>query len=241
MAASANTLITRALQLIGVCAAGEIPTPDDLNDGLATLNDMVDAWATERLTIYTEARQTKVLTPLQQTYTIGSGANINVARPLWIHNAGIIPIGQTNEIRIDVIADDEWAKVAIKSLQSTFPTTMYYDYNFNSSGYGNINVWPIPTTAPTLVLYLPQAISTFADGTTSYSFPPGYERMIRFNLALELAPEYGKPIDPAVAAIAMQSKANVKRANIRIETLDTDAALLPTPGKSTVYNWRVDR
>ena len=229
------------MQLNGSVASGANPTADEFADGLLALNDMLNAWATEKLTIYTELRQTKVLTANTQTYTIGSGGSINVARPLWIHNAGVIPSGQTNEIRLDMISDDEWAKVAIKSLTSTFPTTIFYDYGFNSSGYGTINVWPIPTTAPTLVLYLPQAITAFADGTTTYSFPPGYERMLRYNLAVELAAEFGVSPSPEVMAIAVQSKANVKRANIRIETLDVDGGLLPSPGKSTVYNWRVDR
>lgn len=238
MSTTGNTLIRRAMLLNGSVASGANPSADEYSDGLLALNDMLNAWATERLTIYSELRQTKALVASTQGYTIGSGGTINVARPLWVHNASVIPLSQTNEIVLDVISDDEWAKIAIKPTTSTVPTTLFYDYGFNSSGLGTINVWPIPTTAATLVLYLPQALTAFADGTTSYSFPPGYERMLRYNLAVDLAPEYGVQVDPAVSMIAVQSKANVKRANIRMETMAVDAALLT--GKSLVYDYRTD-
>lgn len=241
MATTANVLITRALQLIGVVAAGEVPTADDYADGLITLNDMLAAWATEPMTIYTQSRTTKTLTVSTQTYTIGASASINVARPLWVANAAVIQSGGTQEIPISVLSDDEWARVPIKSMTSTFPTSVYYDYGFDSSGYGTMSVYPVPTTAATLVLYLPSALSTFANGSTSYLFPPGYERMLRYNLAVELAPEYGKALEPTVAGIAAMSKANVKRANNRVAELRVDSALMPERGRSASYDWRTDR
>lgn len=237
MATTAETLITRALQLLGVVAAGEVPTADDFADGLKTLNDMVTALATERLSIFTQSRTTKVLTATTQTYTIGVGAVINVARPLWLPNAGVIPVAtNTTEIPLALLSDEQWAATSVKTLTSTFPTAVYYNYGFSAAGFGTITVWPIPTTGPTLVLYLPTAMGAFADGATSYEFPPGYERMLRYNLALDLAPEYGKPLDPVIAAIAATSKANMKRANNRAEDLRVDSALLTRTG---VWDWRI--
>lgn len=240
MSTTANALIGRALQLIGVLASGESPSSDEGADGLIALNDMVAAWATEPLTIYAQARTTQALSASTAAYTIGTGAAISVARPLWVANAAIIPAGATNEIPIDVLTDDEWAQVLIKSQTSTFPTSVFYDYGFTSSGYGTITVWPIPTTAPTLVLYLPTALTTFADLSTTYVFPPGYERMLRYNLAVELSPEYGRTLDPVIAGIAATSKANVKRANERLDTLRVDAGLCSRGGSGS-YNWRTDR
>lgn len=234
MSTTANTLITRALQLIGVVAAGEVPTADDMADGLLTLNDMVSALATEPLTIYAQSRTTKALTIATQTYTVGAGGSINVARPLWLPNAGIVPAGATNELPIDLLSDQQWANVSMKALTATFPTAVYYNYGFDSSGYGTVTVWPVPTTAPTLVLYLPTALAVFANGTTSYSFPPGYERMLRYSLAVELAPEYGRPLDPTIVAMAVQAKAAIKRANIRTDDLRVDNALL---GRAQLWNW----
>lgn len=236
MSTTGRDVIRRSLQLLGVVAAGAAPTAQEYADGLLTLNDMVYSWATESLTIYTQSRTLKVLSAGVQTYTIGAGGSISVERPLWVANAGIIPATTPpGEIQIQILTDAGWAAIATKDLTSTFPSRVYYDYGFNASGYGTVTVWPIPTTAPTLVLYLPTAIATFADGTTPHLFPPGYERMLRYNLAVELAAEYGKPLNPVVVALATSSKAEVKRANNRMDDLTVDPAL---SRRGTLFNWR---
>jgi hypothetical protein len=49
--------------------------------------------------------------------------------------------------------------------------------------------------------------------STEMSFPPGYLRAFRYNLACELAPEFGVEPSPTVSRIAMYSKRNLKRIN----------------------------
>jgi hypothetical protein len=48
---------------------------------------------------------------------------------------------------------------------------------------------------------------------TVLTFPPGYLRAFRYNLACELAPEFGVEPSPQVQRIAMTSKRNLKRIN----------------------------
>ncbi len=48
---------------------------------------------------------------------------------------------------------------------------------------------------------------------TSLAFPPGYLRCFRYNLACEMAPEFGVEPSPQVQRIAMTSKRNLKRVN----------------------------
>jgi hypothetical protein len=43
--------------------------------------------------------------------------------------------------------------------------------------------------------------------------PPGYLRAFRYNLACEIAPEFGVEPPPTVARIAMTSKRDLKRQN----------------------------
>ena len=231
---TANALIARSLKLLGVVASGEAATADEATDAFDALNDLVNSWATERLTIYYTERISQTLTANTATYTIGSSGTINKARPIWIPYAGVVPAGETHEIPVEVLNLTQWTRIAIKSQTSTFPTKIYYDHNFASS-LATINVWPVPTTAPALIIYSPTALVVFADRTTSYNFPPGYERALRYNLAVELAPEYGVPLDPVIAAIAAESKGNIKRANIEPAAARMDTALL---GSGGVFNWR---
>lgn len=70
---------------------------------------------------------------------------------------------------------------------------------------------------------------------TTIAYPPGYARAFRYNLALELAPEYQAPVTPEVRQIALNSLATLKTMNSPDLELNSD--LLPQP---TGYNYRAD-
>jgi hypothetical protein len=66
---------------------------------------------------------------------------------------------------------------------------------------------------------------------------PGYARALRTNLALELAPEWGRVVDPTVERQARESLADVKRANLPYTEIGIDAALT---GCGPTYNILTD-
>jgi hypothetical protein len=241
---TANDLISRTLHTIGVLASGEVATGDEMNDSLTVLNNMIDTWATERLTIYTVARTVFDLSSGTQDYTIGTGGTFNIVRPVWIVGASIITdktASATEKIELPIaqaVTPTEWQEVTLKGLQSTYPMEMYYDKNW-TSGLATISLWPIPNNANVqLVLYTPTALTAFADLTTAYTFPPGYEEAMRYQLALRLAPEFGAQVTPDVRMLASDTFANIKRVNITDDVLGIDAALTAQGGR---YDWRTDR
>lgn len=202
------------------------------------LNQWVSGLSTQRLSIYYVPRITKNLTAGTASYTVGSGGDIDIVRPLWIDRANLIydtSQSPSTEILMRMYSDQEWQLVAQKSLTATYPTGVYYDYSY-SSGLSRIYVWPIPTSSATqLVLYAPQqALSEFATLTTPYTFPPGYERMLRTNLACEISPMYQVAVTPDLRRQAQESLADVKRANTRENQLVLDGAL--TASSSGLYN-----
>lgn len=237
---SANDFAKRALQLLGVIDPTEDPSAEDGELAFDALNDWIDGLGTNRQSIYYVARTVKTLASGTASYTIGSGGSINIARPLWIENAGLIintadtyPV----EIPIRVMTDDEWAQRAQKTLPSNLLLGIWYDHNW-SAGLGTIYVWPIPNVSTTqLVLYTPTALTQFADLSTDYTFPPGYRRAITYNLANELATWYpsARP-DPRVAQIAAESLAWVKRANQRLSEVYVDRAIQAGNRGDTVTN-----
>lgn len=241
---TANELISRALKTVGVLASGETADSDNVADALVVLNNMVDSWATSRLTIYTVVRNVLDLSASTQEYTIGTGGTFNIVRPVTIQRASIIldkTASATQKIELPIegpITIPQWQGVAIKGTTSTYPTKFFYDESW-AAGLAKISVWPIPNNSNVqLVLYVPTALTQFADLTTSYTFPPGYEEALRYQLALRLAPEFGTVLSPDLRELASDAFAAIKRVNITDETLGIDPSLTANGGR---YNWRTDR
>lgn len=235
--ASANDFITRAMQMLGLVEPGEAPSGEDTETGLAVLNEWIDTLGTQRLSIFKVTRNTPyTLAAGTASYTVGSGGTINIARPVWIEHCGLIidtTAATPTEVGRRVFTDDEWAGIAQKTLQSNLITGIWYDHDW-SAGLARIWPWPIPNVATTqVVLYTPTALTEFADLTTDYTFPPGYKRAIRANLAMELAAEYaGAVVTPRLEKMADLGLTLIKRANLRLSTVDIDPSVLTRRGRT---------
>lgn len=225
---SALDFIERALILIGVLQPGETADAENAEDAFATLQEWIDGLGIQRLAIYQLLRTVKTLASSTASYTIGTGGNINIVRPEWIEHARLIldtGAATPTEVGLRVLTDDEWAALAQKTLASSLATSVYYDHAW-AAGLGRIYVYPIPNVGTTqLVLYTPLALTTFADLSTGYTFPPGYPRAIRTNLAMELCADFGKTPPDALRQQASESLALIKRKNTRLSVVTLDPSL----------------
>ncbi len=238
-----------ALRKIGATNHGRISGPSVLADGLAALNVMVDAWALEKLMMYTTARNVYALVQNQGVYMLGpQGPDWIGPRPMSIYAAGLL-VGNTDPTQVyerplKLLIDAEWAATRLKNLTSTLPTHLYYDQYFNNPnsatspvGSGNVVLWPTPTQVNSVAIYSPQAVSNFTALTQVIALPPGYGRALPYNLAVEMAAEFDAEPSDVVMGIAMQSKADIKRQNVAggFGRLDTG---LGTQGGG--YDWIAD-
>jgi len=230
---TANNIIKSALRLIGVLKPGRSAGPSETTDALLILNSMLESWAADRLNIFDISRALYTLIPNQQAYTIGPGANFDADRPVNIERAGLIISGTTPiELPILVVDDIGWASIRAKSVATSIPTTLYPD---NGAPWTTLNFWPVPTAAYQLVLYTWQALAGFADTTVDVWFPPGYIDAIRYNLAVALAPEWGRPIRPDVLALAQMSLARIQHLNLPAPEMACDSALMRRGGGGFNY------
>ncbi len=222
-------IIEGAYKMLGVVGAGAHMAGELARDGFVVANDMLDGLATERLTIYSNATTVYPLTANQVSYSIGVGGDFNQARPLWISEAGVIDdntLADPVELPIRVLNQQGWSMVPMKSLTDTLVRAIYYDKSW-TNGLGRIYVHPISSVnTVSLVLYTPTALTEFASLSTPYSFPPGYRRMLRALLAIELAPSQDVSVSPEIYKIATEAKAYIKRANMQFKVLGVDRALL---------------
>lgn len=223
--ATARELIEGSMRLIGAIATGETASSEEATTALTVLNEMLDSWSTESLVIYDITREEFTLTPGTGAYTIGTSGAFNTPRPLKIENAAIEiqSASPTTEMPLKLLSPDEWAAIATKDIASSIPTELFMD---GAYPLATINLWPKPTAAEKLVIYSWKPLTAIAELGTSISLPPGYSKAVRYNLALELAPEYGRDPSTIVVANAAESKANIKRMNSKPVYLECDIGLL---------------
>ena len=229
---TAGALIESSLRLLGVLQSGESAETQQMSDCLETLNQWIDAQSLSRYMALITQRNVYALVANQSTYTIGPDASYDWdtgdnPRPDEIESAGLIlaSISPNYEKPLALLTDDQYAAIGLKTYTNPLPTSLYYNHTMPS---GTVYLWPTPTDATnTIALYTPLLTAQFADSTTSVALPPGYARMFRTNLAVELAPEYG--LDPSARVLEMASASliDVKAANVPMADLAVDRALRP--------------
>lgn len=222
-------LVTAAMQEIGALASGESLPDHEAEVALIRLNSLLDTWQTERLTIYNLDRASYALVANQASYTIGPSASgpdwTCAVRPTFISHATLLYTASDPHVEIPVrlITDDEYAAIRIKGVTSTIPKWLYYNPTFP---LGTIALWPVPTdSSAQLILYIPVPITSGLDIHDTLVLPPAYEEAIRYNLAIRLAPIFGRQLDPTIATMAVESKATLKRSNQRTDDLRVDPAI----------------
>lgn len=237
---TAQDAITSALQKLGVLGAGESPSPEDAEAAFNELNNLIDEWATQRATISQATRVVEGLTNGQASYTIGEGGDFDRQRPVWIDRISVIPdttVSNPTEISIGVcLSLNQWQRIVQKATTSQFPQWAFYRQNW-AAGLGTIDVYQVPTSSnAALVLYVPVALTEFADLTTDYTFAPGVRKAIEFGLAVAVGPTFGRVPSSFVQRQAAIALANVKRSNFQISEADFDASL---SWNATVGNWNI--
>jgi len=217
---TALQLITGSMRLIEAVESGETPTTDEQADALAVLNQLLESWSIQGLAVYRREFSPYVTAASQASYVIGAGKEWDGARPTAIAEAYVTIDGYNYGLR--VLTDSEYASEPNKTLESSVPESIYYDPAYPD---GRVYVVPVPDTALTITLVHDEAFTALASVSTSLSFPPGYERALRYALAVELAPEFGKKPSPIVINTAAEAIGLIKARNIQPAFASFDTTL----------------
>lgn len=222
--ATARDYVETALREIGVLARTEAADPDDATQGLLRLNRFIDRLATEKLTIYTITRTTWTIVASTGQYTVGSGGDVNITRPVWVERINYADTSQDPDYEYPLrrLTENEWQRLTLKGLTSTLPDSYYYNDTFPLA---TVDFWPIPTEGDLEgVIYHSEALSQIANLSSTITLPPGYEEMLISNLAILLCPMYGKDPHPVLVDTARRSMGDIKRANIKDNELMLEAS-----------------
>ena len=234
--ATVRGLVTASLRELDVLAAGEVPPDDEVTSGLEVLNRMVNAWKAEQVFIYQLTATELALTANDGTYTVGAGGDFNVLRPVHLTAVTVRDSVTTPpyEAGLQEMTDADWAGVVIKTQTASRPQAFHFNLTYPLA---TLNFWPVPTsTTLTGIIYAPEAVAEFASINSTVSLPPGYERMIVKNLAVELAPSYDAQVSTQLERQAQDSLAVVLRANRRLSDLKFDPGASMHPQDYNIYS-----
>lgn len=225
--ATAQEIISDALADIGAVDPLEALTADEAAHGLRKLNELLESWSNESLAVYQLLQEGFATVAGTASYTIGSGAAWNTARPLRIESA-FLRDSAANDTPLDVFNREEYDAIALKTTRYRPEHLFYYPTVAN----GVVYLDGVPDAVYTVFLNSLKALQSFAALTTTVVLPPGYLRAIKSNLAIELAPGYQKTPSALLASIAMQSKAAIKRINSRTPKLSVADTAFQSEGRS---------
>lgn len=196
---TATGLISSALKKLGVLTKSETADSDESADGLVALNNLLSSWSNESLFVYSRVTESFTLVAGTASYTIGTSQTFNTTKPILLVAAWTR--SGTTDTPITVVSDEVYNAFPNKTAQG-IPEFVNFNNAFPSS---TLRFYPVPASADSLTIVSEKPLVTLAL-TDTLSLPPGWERALTYALALELAPEYGLPVDPLVASTAREAK-----------------------------------
>ena len=233
MSTTAGDQINRALRLLGVLAEGETPTAQMSQDALMAFDQMVDSWNTERLSVFCTQDQVFTWPSGEYIRTLGPSGDFVGNRPVLLDDATYFRDPGTNvSYGIKFINQQQYDGIAVKTVTSTYPQVIFVNMGFPDV---TMSIYPRPTRDLEWHFISVQELDQPAALDTVLHFPPGYLRAFTYNLAMEIAPEFGVEPSPQVQRIAMTSKRNLKRINNPDDVMSMPYAIVATSQRFNIY------
>lgn len=232
MAYSAGDQINRALRLLGVLAEGETASAATSQDALVAMNQMIDSWSIERLSVFCTQDQVFSWPVGVIKQTLGPTGNFVGNRPVQLQDSTYYRAPSGVSYGIKFINQDQYNGIAVKTSTSTFPQVIFVNNTFPDV---EMYVYPRPTQTLEWHFISVQELTQPALLNTELFFPPGYMRAFAYNLAMEIAPEFGVEPSPQVQRIAMTSKRNLKRINNPNDVMSLPYAVVANRQRFNIY------
>lgn len=194
-----NEVLTLALRRCKAVGEGETPTAAAITDAAVALNAIVKEWQADgmplwKLTLFS-------ITPVASTssYIIASGQAVNRYPPMRIIQAFYRNTSTNIDTPLELITRDEYYRLSKKSQTGT-PNQLWYDPPGNqgqtsAEPRGTVYVWNTPDgafVASNLIYCVGEFLfEDFDTSTDSPDFPSYFNNALAWDLACDLAYEYG--------------------------------------------------
>ena len=231
--ATAGETINGSLRLLGVLAEGETPSAETSQDALRAMNQMIDSWNTERLSVFSTQDQVFTWPAGILNRTLGPSGDFVGNRPILLDDAIYFKDPSTGvSYGIKMINQQQYDGIAVKTVSSTFPQVLFINMTYPDI---DMYIYPRPTRALEWHFISAAQLDQPATLSTVIAFPPGYLRAFRYNLACEIAAEFGVEPSPQVSRIAMTSKRNLKRINNPDDIMSLPYSIVGTRQRFNIF------
>lgn len=210
-----STMILNALIQTGEKAIGDTLDTDEQRYYLSRLASMVDSWSNERLMVPVLTQSSWALTNSQGSYTIGTGANFNITRPIRIVDPCFIRDSDSFDSPLTIISMETYGKIVNKTADGTYPSFIAYDYGYSATSTARIYFWPEPDSGLSTYINMLSPLQMLSTVSENLQLQPGYQRAIETNFAIEASPGYTN-VTPELIKIAKESKAALKSQNLPV-------------------------
>jgi len=226
-------LLNDTHRLLNLTASGNVVPEVNYQDNLRTLNQMLDSWNTERLSVFSTQDQVFTWPAGVLSRTLGPTGDFSGNRPVLLDDSTYFRDASTGiSYGIKFINQQQYDGIVVKTVTSTFPQVIFVNNTFPDI---EMFIYPRPTRALEWHFISVEELTEPATLRTVLSFPPGYLRAFRYNLACELAPEFGIEPLPQVQRIAMTSKRNLKRINNPDDIMSMPYSIVATRQRFNIF------
>jgi hypothetical protein len=230
---TAGDQINRALRLLGILAEGETPSAAMSQDALMAMQQMIESWNTERLSVFCTQEQVFTWPSGLISRTLGPTGNFVGLRPILLEDSTYFRAPNNVSYGIKFINQQQYNGIAVKTVTSTYPQVIFVNMTFPDV---EMFIYPRPTQDLEWHFVSVEELSNPATLATNLFFPPGYLRAFAYNLAMEIAPEFGVEPSPQVQRIAMTSKRNLKRINNPDDIMSLPYALVSNRQRFNIFS-----
>lgn len=220
--ATVRQLIEGAMRRIGVLDSDRDLSGSDLATALRVAEELLQFWSMSTLDI--PGRTIETFTSVfagGNMATMGTGGDLNTTRPIKIDIINGIG-ADGSDFPIVKSSAERWFSIRTRNI-TTRPRYWYAEYN---TDYVRIRFDSVPEPTESIRILSWKPFSALGALTATLSFPPGYDRALRLNLAVDLAGEFGVPIDADLKGLAREAKREIENLNQPLVEMSSDPALL---------------
>lgn len=202
------------MRLVNALGAGQTPSGEDQEDALLIMNQLFDQWSLERWMQPIRKQETFNLVPGVGIYPLGITTapppnTIAIAKPIRIEIASILESTTSSDLQF--LNEADYASYSDKTTPGT-PSAFAYRSGVEDTGL--LYLLPIPVSILPLTIWSWIPFTGFATIQSEIDVAPGMSKLLKYALAVEMAPEWtGKDARATIQIMAEDLKANVKRIN----------------------------